>query len=235
MHPARAARVAILHTWPSTQTEGWWRQAFDVLHIPYDYIRRQDVAKNPNLNAKYDVILFPPAGGTRRRSSRDADVAESDAVEEDSAHAEHRDAGPDRRHPSRTRLPGSSRISKASCSAAACSSLSRTPQISRSSSDSRTASARIRQDAARSSVPCCARASWTTRARSCTACRTASPLYSEEGESFSVSNVRGGRGGEVVSAVASAVRGRRAAARRTIPTCRRADLACTAQRWRRLA
>ena len=29
MHPARAARVAILHQWSNTQTEGWWRQAFD--------------------------------------------------------------------------------------------------------------------------------------------------------------------------------------------------------------
>src|SRR6185437_15806822 len=65
MHPARAARVAILHTWSSTQTEGWWRQAFDVAHIPYSYINVQDVAKNPNLNAKYDVILFPPSGNAQ--------------------------------------------------------------------------------------------------------------------------------------------------------------------------
>src|SRR5207237_7435398 len=35
MHPARAPRVAIMHTWLSTQTEGWWSQAFDFLHIPY--------------------------------------------------------------------------------------------------------------------------------------------------------------------------------------------------------
>jgi len=63
-HPARAARVAILHTWLNTQTEGWWRQAFDFLHIPYDYISVQDVAKDQNLSAKYDVILFPPGGGS---------------------------------------------------------------------------------------------------------------------------------------------------------------------------
>ena len=63
-HPARAARVAIMHTWLNTQTEGWWRQAFDVLHIPYDYISVQDVARDQNLNAKYDVILFPPGGGS---------------------------------------------------------------------------------------------------------------------------------------------------------------------------
>jgi len=63
-HPARAARVAIMHTWQSTQTEGWWRQAFDFLKIPYSYISVQDAAKDPSLNAKYDVILFPPTSGS---------------------------------------------------------------------------------------------------------------------------------------------------------------------------
>ena len=29
-HALRAPRVAILHTWATTQTEGWWRQAFDI-------------------------------------------------------------------------------------------------------------------------------------------------------------------------------------------------------------
>ena len=64
LHPLRAARVALLHTWQNTQTEGWWRQALDFLQIPYDYISTQDVAKNATLNAKYDVILFPPGGGS---------------------------------------------------------------------------------------------------------------------------------------------------------------------------
>ena len=63
MHPARAARVAIMHTWLSTQTEGWWRQALDFNGVPYDYISTQDVAKDANLNAKYDVILFGPGAG----------------------------------------------------------------------------------------------------------------------------------------------------------------------------
>ena len=61
-HPVRAARVALLHTWLSTQTEGWWRQALDFMHIPYDYISTQTVAKESDLNSKYDVILFPPIG-----------------------------------------------------------------------------------------------------------------------------------------------------------------------------
>jgi hypothetical protein len=61
-HPVRAARVAFVHTWLSTQTEGWWRIALDNLGIPYDYISTQTVAKIGDLNAKYDVILFPPVG-----------------------------------------------------------------------------------------------------------------------------------------------------------------------------
>jgi len=61
-HPIRAARVAFVHTWLSTQTEGWWRIALDNLKIPYDYISTQTVAKMDDLNGKYDVILFPPVG-----------------------------------------------------------------------------------------------------------------------------------------------------------------------------
>jgi hypothetical protein len=62
-HAARAARVAILHQWTSTQTEGWWRQAFDIYGVPYDYIDPETVKKTPNLRAKYDVIIFGPGGG----------------------------------------------------------------------------------------------------------------------------------------------------------------------------
>ncbi len=61
-HPVRAARVGFVHTWLSTQAEGWWRIALDNLGIPYDYISTQIVAKTSDLNAKYDVILFPPVG-----------------------------------------------------------------------------------------------------------------------------------------------------------------------------
>jgi hypothetical protein len=61
-HPVRAARIAVMHTWLSTQNEGWWRLAFDKLGIPYDYISTQDAARDANLNAKYDVIVFAPVG-----------------------------------------------------------------------------------------------------------------------------------------------------------------------------
>ena len=62
-HPMKAARVAIMHTWQSTQDEGWWRLAFDQMQIPYDYISTQDVARDADLNKKYDVIVFGPGNG----------------------------------------------------------------------------------------------------------------------------------------------------------------------------
>ena len=49
-----------MHTWLSTQDEGWWRLAFDQMEVPFDYISTQDVAKDPDLNKKYDVIIFGP-------------------------------------------------------------------------------------------------------------------------------------------------------------------------------
>ncbi|MDT7541882.1 MAG: hypothetical protein QOE33_1786 [Acidobacteriota bacterium] len=61
-HPVRAARIALMHSWLSTQNEGWWRIAFDKLNIPYDYISTQTAARDANLNAKYDVIVFAPVG-----------------------------------------------------------------------------------------------------------------------------------------------------------------------------
>jgi hypothetical protein len=61
-HPVRAPRIALMHTWQTTQTEGWWRQAFDIAQIPFTYISTQVASNDANLNAKYDVIIFPPVG-----------------------------------------------------------------------------------------------------------------------------------------------------------------------------
>ncbi len=61
-HPARAARVALMHTWISTQDEGWWRLAFDQIGVPFTYISTQDLSKDTDLRSKYDVIVFPPVG-----------------------------------------------------------------------------------------------------------------------------------------------------------------------------
>jgi hypothetical protein len=61
-HPIRAARIAVMHTWLSTQDEGWYRVGLDQNQVPFAYISTQDVSKDANLKNKYDVILFAPVG-----------------------------------------------------------------------------------------------------------------------------------------------------------------------------
>ncbi len=60
-HPVAAPRIALMHTWQTTQNEGWIRVAFDEYGIPYDYISVHDVRDNTRLNDKYDVIVFGPS------------------------------------------------------------------------------------------------------------------------------------------------------------------------------
>ncbi|HTA48390.1 MAG TPA: M14 family zinc carboxypeptidase [Verrucomicrobiae bacterium] len=62
VHTVAAPRIAFMHTWLNTQTEGWWRYAFDTAGVPYDYINTQTAASQPDLRAKYDVIIFAPVG-----------------------------------------------------------------------------------------------------------------------------------------------------------------------------
>ncbi|HKF45059.1 MAG TPA: M14 family zinc carboxypeptidase [Thermoanaerobaculia bacterium] len=61
-HPVRAPRIALVHTWLSTQDEGWWRFALDEAKIPYEYISTQTLAASNDLSSRYDVLLFPPVG-----------------------------------------------------------------------------------------------------------------------------------------------------------------------------
>ena len=61
-HAVKTPRIGYIHTWIGTQDEGWWRMEFDRLKIPYDYISTQVVAKENNLNARWDVLVFPPVG-----------------------------------------------------------------------------------------------------------------------------------------------------------------------------
>ena len=64
MHSLGVPRIAILHSWTNTQNDGWYRIEFDRLQIPYTYISDQVVRNTPNLRDKFDVIIFPPLGGT---------------------------------------------------------------------------------------------------------------------------------------------------------------------------
>ncbi|TKJ33917.1 hypothetical protein CEE39_03275 [bacterium (candidate division B38) B3_B38] len=63
-HELDIPRIAIYHTWSSTQNDGWVRFAFDQLGIPYAMIHK-DHLKKGNLKAKYDVIVFSNCGGRR--------------------------------------------------------------------------------------------------------------------------------------------------------------------------
>src|ERR1039457_6423849 len=61
-HPAPAARIALMHTWLSTPSEGLWRLEFDRLKVPYEYISTQTVSDRKSTRSKYDVIVFAPGG-----------------------------------------------------------------------------------------------------------------------------------------------------------------------------
>ena len=63
-HDLAVPRIAIVHTWTNTQNEGWYRIEFDKLQIPYTYISDHVIRDTPNLREKFDVIIFPPVGGS---------------------------------------------------------------------------------------------------------------------------------------------------------------------------
>jgi hypothetical protein len=59
-HELAVPRIALLHTWTSTQNEGWFRLGLEETGVPYSYISDTVVRTTPNLRDKFDVILFPP-------------------------------------------------------------------------------------------------------------------------------------------------------------------------------
>ena len=59
-HAIGVPRIALLHTWVTTQNEGWFRLMLEEAKVPYTYISDQMVRNTPNLKEKFDVILFPP-------------------------------------------------------------------------------------------------------------------------------------------------------------------------------
>jgi len=62
-HELNVPRIGLVHSWSRTQDEGWVRAALDTYGVPYSYFADQRL-REPNLRAKYDVILFPHVGGT---------------------------------------------------------------------------------------------------------------------------------------------------------------------------
>ncbi len=67
-HAATPPKIAFIHSWQGTQTEGWWRYAFDHAQIPFDYFSTQAVASRPELLSKYDVVIFAPIGHATTQS-----------------------------------------------------------------------------------------------------------------------------------------------------------------------
>ena len=65
-HELVVPRIALVHTWVNTQSEGWYRMEFDKLGIPYDYVS-DHALRNANLRAKWDVIILGPTNSTAQR------------------------------------------------------------------------------------------------------------------------------------------------------------------------
>jgi len=58
MHDLTLPRIGYLHSWTTTQDEGWVRMAFDKLRVPYEYFG-DNVVRKGGLRAKYDVLVYP--------------------------------------------------------------------------------------------------------------------------------------------------------------------------------
>ncbi|MEZ5316116.1 MAG: M14 family zinc carboxypeptidase [Vicinamibacterales bacterium] len=61
MHDLDVPRIGYIHSWQSTQDEGWVRMGLDMYGIPYTYFGDNEVRKG-NLRQRFDVILYPSAG-----------------------------------------------------------------------------------------------------------------------------------------------------------------------------
>jgi len=63
VHDLDVPRIGCIHTWTSTQDEGWVRMALDTFKVPYTYFA-DNLVRQGNLRQKYDVLIFPHAGGS---------------------------------------------------------------------------------------------------------------------------------------------------------------------------
>jgi hypothetical protein len=66
-HSVATPRVALVHSWLSTQNEGWYRIAFDAVGVPYTYISDHVLRDTANLRERFDVIVFGPTPGAPQR------------------------------------------------------------------------------------------------------------------------------------------------------------------------
>ncbi|MFW6205923.1 MAG: M14 family zinc carboxypeptidase [Gemmatimonadota bacterium] len=75
-HELDVPRIAILHTWRSTQAEGWVRYTFDHFGVPYTYIADTELQEMGRLKRRFDVIVFPDQGGDARSIFQGLDEAD---------------------------------------------------------------------------------------------------------------------------------------------------------------
>ena len=62
-HELDVPRIGYVHSWSSTQNEGWVRAALDHYGVPYTYFGDTRLREG-DLRSKYDVIVFPHVGGS---------------------------------------------------------------------------------------------------------------------------------------------------------------------------
>ena len=60
-HALTLPRIAIMHSWTSTQDEGWVRYAFDRLGVPFTTISEQEI-RNAGVLERFDVVVYPHVG-----------------------------------------------------------------------------------------------------------------------------------------------------------------------------
>jgi hypothetical protein len=61
MHPVATPRVAVMHTWTTTQQEGWLRIGLEEFEIPFDYISVHEARDIRELKSQWDVIIMGPS------------------------------------------------------------------------------------------------------------------------------------------------------------------------------
>ena len=103
MHDLDVPRIGYIHTWTSTQDEGWVRLALDKFKVPYTYFGDNEVRQG-NLRAKYDVIVYPQRGRAGRRRAAAPAGGTPQPYKKTRRDAEHRHgARSDRRQARRSR------------------------------------------------------------------------------------------------------------------------------------
>jgi hypothetical protein len=60
-HAIALPRIAIMHSWTSTQDEGWVRYAFERLGVPFTVISEQQI-RTAGVLDRFDVVVYPNIG-----------------------------------------------------------------------------------------------------------------------------------------------------------------------------